>query len=117
MLTMRLEDVLADLRAEAAVLPANGRGCEADSSERASTRDAESMASYLDWLTEDEAHSRSAKSVEWLRTRFAGWLDLGLARYSDTRPARRQYRRVIIPVRANLDAARAEARRQADTAA
>lgn len=114
---MRLEDVLADLRGEAAVLRANGHGAQADSIERACGRVAESMAAYLDWLTEDEAHSRSGKSVEWLRTRFASWMDLGLARYTDARPPRRQYRRVIIPVRANLDAARADARRQADKVA
>lgn len=114
---MTLEDTLADSRGEAAVLRANGHGAQADSMERVCDRVAESMAAYLDWLTEDEAHSRSGKSVAWLRERFAGWLDLGLARYSDTRPARRQYRRVIIPVRANLDAARADARRQAEKVA
>jgi hypothetical protein len=114
---VRLEDVLADLRGEAAVLRANGHGAQAQSIERACTQVAESMAAYLDWLSEDEAHSRSGKSVDWLRQRFPGWLDLGLARLSESRPPRRQYRRITIPIRANLDAARADARRQAESAA
>ena len=110
MLTMRLEDVLADLRGEAAVLRAHGSKGQADSLERACDLVAKAMRDYLTWLDEGEAHTRSGRSVEWLRSRFADWEEQRMAEY---RGRRRFYRRIIVPRRANLEAARAEAERDA----
>lgn len=108
-----LEQVLADYRGEAQCLRANGHAAQAESIERVCTHVAEAMEAYLDWLTEDQARTRSDRSLDFLRARFPIWETAGLARWSATKPRRRQYRRLIIPLRANLEAARAQADRMA----
>lgn len=112
-----LEQVLADHRGEAQVIRAHGHKAQADSIERVVDDVAEVMEAYLDWLSESQAMSRSNRSVEFLRARFSDWEAADMARWSDEKPARRQYRRLIIPLRANLDAARAEALREAQKSA
>lgn len=104
---MTLEEVLADVRGEAAVLRANGHKAQADSMEAVCDRVRDCMSPYLDWLTESEAELASGRSGTWLKSRFAEWMDLGMARLvpQGRRRAARQYRRCIIPRRANRLAA------------
>lgn len=111
---MKLEDVLADCREDAALLRAHGHKGQPESMERVCDRVAESMRSYLEWLSEAEAHSRSGRAIDWLRGRFADWEAIGMA---ERRGRARYYRAVIVPRRANLEAARADARREASQAA
>lgn len=106
----RLEDVLADWRGQAAVLRANGHPSQAQSIEDVCDSVASCMVDYLMILTEEEACSRSGRGTEFLRTRFPAWEASGMA----FRVGRhRRYRAAAVPVRPNLDAARAEARRDA----
>ncbi len=110
-----LEQVIADFREQANVLALNGHKAQADSIRGvidAIVR-ARGVDEYMAWLSEDEAVSKSAKSSPWRRSRFAGWVDRGLARWDPRRKTKRQYRSLIIPQRANLEAARAQARRDA----
>lgn len=58
---MRLEDTLAELRGEAAVLRAHGAKTQADSIESVCHRVRDTMTAYLDWLTEPEAMARSGR--------------------------------------------------------
>lgn len=106
----RLEDVLADYREEAAILRSNGHEAQAVSIERVCDAVAASMVDYLMILSEEEARSRSGKGTEFLRTRFPAWEAAGMA-FRDGR--NRRYRAAVVPVRPNLDLARAEARRDA----
>lgn len=106
----RLEEVLADWRGQAAVLRANGHPTQAGSVEEVCDSVASCMADYLTILSEEEARSRSGKGTDFLRTRFPAWEAAGMA-FLEGR--RRRYRACIIPVRVNLDLARAEARRDA----
>lgn len=106
----RLEDVLADWRGQAAVLRHNGHKAQADSIEAVCEDVARSQSAWLDWLEEEEARARSGKSAEWLRARFAEWEAQDLA---ERRGRKRYYRRVIVPRRPNLEAARAQAERDA----
>jgi len=110
---MTLEQVLADVRGEAAVLRANGHKAQADSMDAVVDRVRDCMGPYLDWLTEDEARARSGRSVEWLRGQLPEWEALGLAKRDGKR---RLYRRLIVPRRPNLEAARAAAQRAAQAA-
>lgn len=100
--------VLADWRGQAAVLRARGHALQAAAIEELCDQVARSAEPWLNWLSEDEACLRSGRSHEWLRARFPSWQADGNARI-DSR--RRLYRECVIPKRANLDAARAEARR------
>jgi hypothetical protein len=111
---MRLEDTLAELRGEAQVLRAHGAKTQADSIESVCDRVRDTMTAYLDWLSEPEAMARSGRGTRWLRAQFGEWAGLGLAEF---RGSKRYYRRLIVPRRANLEAARADAQRQAREAA
>lgn len=109
-MTRSLEQVLADHRGEAAVLRKAGHKLQADSIELVCDDVSKAARDYLDWLDEGEARARSGKSVDWLRHHFAEWEAQGLAEW---RHKRRYYRRIIVPRRANLEAARAQAERDA----
>jgi hypothetical protein len=109
-----LEQVLTDLRGDAARLRYHGHRAQADSMEALADRVATVMQPYLDWLTEAEARARSGRSEHWLRARFGEWAQAGLAEF---RGRRRYYRRLIVPRRANLEAVRADAVRAARSAA
>lgn len=105
---MTLEQVLADARGEAAVLRSHGHKAQADSVEKVCEAVTAAAYEYLNWLSEAEARLRSGHSTEFLRARFARWLEQGLARWDGKR---RQYRAVVIPQRANREAAREAGRR------
>jgi hypothetical protein len=110
----RLEDVLADFRGQAAVLRAAGHSHQARSMEQVCDGVRDAMTPYLDWLTEAEAMQRSGRGIRFLRGQFAEWCALGLA---EQRGSKRYYRRLIVPRRANLEAARAEGARMGREAA
>lgn len=98
----RLEDLLADLREEATILRANSQGAQAASMERCCDAVRDCMASYLDWMSEQEARLWSGWSVNRLRAHFAPWEAQGLAEWEgDGRRARRRYRRQAVPRRAD----------------
>lgn len=105
---MTLEEVLADARGEAAVLRAHGHKGQAESIEKVCEAVTAAAYEYLNWLTEPEARLRSGHSTEYLRARFARWLEQGLARWDGRK---RQYRAVVIPQRGNREAAREAGRR------
>lgn len=105
-----LDQVLADMRGEAAVLRRAGHREQADAYERFAALVADATEDYRTFLTEPQAALRSGKSRDWLRARFAGWLADGNAREGHRR-GEREYRQVVIPRRANLEAAREAGRR------
>jgi len=107
---MTLEQVLADAREDVTRLRAHGHTAQANSIERLCEAVTDAARDYLTWYTEAEAVARSDKRAHWFRVRFAEWEGLGMAR----REGRvRLYRLPVIPRRPNLEAARADARRQA----
>lgn len=100
--TGRLEDLLADFREEATILRANSQGAQAASIERVCDAVRACMASYLDWMSEQEARLWSGWSVSRLRAHFPGWDAQGLASWEgEGRKARRRYRRQAVPRRAD----------------
>ncbi|HEY7233881.1 MAG TPA: hypothetical protein VH539_07005 [Gemmatimonadaceae bacterium] len=108
-----LENVLDEAHKEADVLKRNGLVAEAAARERV-LRDIENATvEWRNWLTEDAAALRSGKSANWFRVRFPQWETQDLARLNPERPRQRQYRAIVVPMRANLAAARDDARRAA----
>lgn len=101
-----LETVIASEREDAAVLRRKGMVREAEMLEQAIARIAKAAAPFTDWLSENEASLRSARSVSWLRSQFPSLLEQGLARQNPSRPTERQFLRCAIPQRANTSAAR-----------
>lgn len=111
-MTCRLADVLSEATNDAAVLRLHGQAAQAATLERFRDAVADAMADYLDWLSEDEATLKCGRGVAYLKHRFADWQAAGLARTVGTgRRARRLYRRIVIPQRANLEAAYQQGRR------
>ena len=106
---MTLEEVLADMRGDAAVLRRNGDDRTASVLERFARHVAGAAEDYLAWLDESDARLQSGHGVEWLRARYPEWFRQGHARMNGRH---RQYRQVVIPRRADPEAAR-EAGRQA----
>lgn len=113
-MTPTLEQLLVDLREEAQVLGRTGdaRGAALLHSTVDRLRDA--AEDFITWLSEDDAMLRSGHHVRWLRARYAEWETQGHAKRER---GKRFYRQCVIPLRANLSAAReagrAEARRMA----
>ncbi len=103
-----LEQVLADWREDAQALRRNGHAHDAQLIERLCDDVRDSAYSYLNWLSEPEARLRSGHSTGFLRARFGRWLEQRLGRWDGKR---RQYRAVVIPQRANREAAREAGRR------
>lgn len=107
---MTLEQLLGDLDDEAIILRRNGVTAQADTLARVAGAVRLCMAAYLDRMTEEEARSRSGRSVAWLRAQHADWLEEGLAGWDGKR---RWYRRCVIPRRLNLEAIQGAAARAA----
>ncbi len=105
---MTLEQVLADARGEAAVLRSHGHKAQAESIEKVCEAVTGAAYEYLNWLSEGEARLRSGHSTEFLRARFAAWNEQGLSRWNGKK---REYRAVVVPQRANREAAREAGRR------
>lgn len=105
-----LEQVLADNRGDAAVLRRKGHTHDADVIERLCDEIAEASHEYLTWLSEGEAMLRSGRSKVWLRSQFPEWERQGHARRTGRE---REYRMMIVPRRARVEAAREEGREAA----
>lgn len=60
------------------------------------------------WLSEDRCRRRG-RSLRWLRQRFAGWEQVGVARWRD---GRREYHELVVPVQV-LELPASDAREQA----
>lgn len=104
-----LEQVLADERGQAQTLRFNGYRHDAELIERVCDRVARVMEDHLKWLGEKDAQLRSGRGVDYFRSRRAGWLASGDAKKEGNTW---KYRQSVVPLRANLSAAR-EAGRQA----
>lgn len=113
-MTESLEQALADERENAAVLRRNGYAKDARIIERICQRVHEAAEDYVTFIPEADAMLRSGNAREWLRNRFPAWEREGLARWNPTGKKQRQYRRCIVPRRANTEAARADAMREAE---
>lgn len=109
-MTESLESVLGGFEGEAGVLRLNGHIEQAKAYLRVVDEIRKAMAPYLDKLTEDEARSRSGRSVSWLRAQHAIWCEEGLAGWDGKR---RWYRRIVVPRRVNLEAIQSAAKRAA----
>jgi len=105
-----LEQVIADAREEAKILERNGHLAQARSLERFADQVAEAAEPFTRWLSEDKAHTKSGRSVRWLRAQFDAWEAQQLARW---RHSAREYLDVAVPQRVHLSTVRAEARAQA----
>lgn len=108
-----LEHVLTEARGELPLLRKRRGMWTADDVEQFVDRIAEAAHEYLTFVSERDAMIRSNRSVAWLRTRYANWEREGNARRNPRNPRDRQYRLMIIPLAAQTEAARADARRTA----
>jgi hypothetical protein len=102
------EDVLADLRGEAAVLRRAGHVNQADRDLALAEKLVASMPEYFAWLTEEQAATYTGHNGDWLRARFTAWEARGLAKLEGRH---RSYRRCILEHRGNAEAAREAGRR------
>ena len=105
-----LEQVLSDLRGEAAVLRKHGDARVADVMDGIVDRVKRAAEDYITWLEEDDAMMRSAHQRRWFRAQFPTWAAEGNAKKES---GKHYYRQIIVPQRANLSAAREDARRAA----
>lgn len=99
-----IDQVFADLREDANVLRRTGHTPDAETYDRildklAATTEVEEV---LTWLSEDDAMLRSGRGRAWLRSRFTEWETRGHAKMDGRK---RRYRMIVIPQRANLEAA------------
>lgn len=109
-----LEQVLADAKGEVPLLRKRGAHLVADAIEELADAVTVSAEDYLTWLSEMKAELRSGKSARWLRSQFPAWEREGHARWHN---GERQYRRLIVPQRANPIAAYEAGRRAGEDAA
>ena len=108
------EQVLADIREEAAILRRAGHPTEAEVRERICDRIAVAFEDYLTRLTEEQAMLQSGHSRSWLRSRFPEWEQAG---HAGREGRRRWYRAVLIPRRGHAELAYQAGRRAGDHAA
>lgn len=101
-MTDTLEQVLSDLRGEAAVLRKHGDARVADVMDGVVERVKAAAEDYITWLEEDDAMLRSAHQRRWFRAQFATWAAEGNAKKE---AGRYHYRQIIVPQRANASAA------------
>lgn len=97
-----LEQVIADARGELPVLRKHGQHALADALERLCKDVTTAAEEYLVFVSETDAQLRTGRSLRWLRARFPEWEHAGHGRY---RSGHRQYRLLILPQRANPQAA------------
>ncbi len=108
-----LETLIADYRSDARALERTNNLHDAELIQRFCNEVEQSAEDYLKFLTETEAVLHSGHSRDWLRVRFQGWARLGHAKRREHGKPERLYRRCILPRRADVAAARADARRAA----
>lgn len=111
----QLDTVIADMRSDAQVLRRNKDERTASILEAWAKRVADASEDFRVFLGEADAMLRAGlRKPDALRRQFAGWATQGHA-YTDAR-GRRFYRKLIVPQRANVRAAR-EAGRRGETEA
>jgi hypothetical protein len=103
-----LETVLADWREKASVLRGVKHAHDAELIDAICDEVARSAEDYMRFVSEADAMLRSGKSADWLRARFAEWVEQG---HAEKRKRVRYYRAVVIPRRPDLEAARDAGRR------
>lgn len=108
-----LETVLADWRATADAMARAGKTDTEDLIRTICNEVEASAEDYLKFLPETEAVLHSGYSKDWLRHRYPQWERLGHAKRREHGKADRLYRRCILPRRADIAAARADAVRAA----
>jgi hypothetical protein len=89
-----VEQVLSEQRSTAAVLRRCGQRELAATLERVCDQFEEAAAPFLLWVTEAEALAVTGRSLRWLRTRYARWVDEG---HAIRRGSTRLYRSIILP--------------------
>lgn len=109
-----LEQVLADMRGDAAVLRRHGDERVAVSLERFATRAAAAADEFLTFIPETDAQLRSGHAVSWLRALYR---ELEPGGHAVTRSGVRYYRALLVPRRVDRAALRARAQRLARGAA
>ena len=97
-----LEQVLIDLRDEARVLDKHGDPRAAKIIDDTLDRVRSAAEDYLTWLLEDDAMLQSDHAQKWFRARYPEWLAQGNAKMVN---GRRYYRALLVPRRANRNAA------------
>ena len=108
-----LEQVLADARGELPFMRKRRGAWDAQAVEDFIDRVARAAHEYMTFISEQDAVIRSNRAPAWLRARYPLWERMGHARRNPSKPRERQYRLVIIPLAAQTEAARADARREA----
>lgn len=106
--TDELTQVLADARGEAAVLRRRGHVHEADAIEELCTKVQKAAEDFLTFVAETDARLATGRSVDYLRSHFAEWERQG---HAFKRGRIRYYRLLVLPRRADVQAARAAGRR------
>lgn len=107
------EEVIGSMREDAAVARRLGHEHDARLLEQSAEKFESSLAEYLTWISEADARIRSGHTPAWFRVRFPDWERQGLARWNPKRPRERQYRAIIVPLAADPESLRADARRAA----
>ena len=114
MTDLRLDQVLADERGQAAVLRAKGHPHDAQLIEALCDRVQVAAEDYIRFISETDARLRSGWSVDRLKGKFPQWEREG---HAERRGRDRYYRQLVIPQRVNPSAIRATARRDGESAA
>jgi hypothetical protein len=104
-----LETVLADYRSDADALDRTQSTSSAKLLRQICDEVEKSAEDFLVFLPEKEAALWSGYAKDWLRKRFPSWARLGHAKHREHGKKDRLYRRCILPRRADLAAARADA--------
>lgn len=106
--TPPLEQVLADARSEARALARHAPSAPIAAAVLALCDAVHRAAEdYLRWVSEPEAVLRSGRSARYWRGHFA---ELAAQGNAELRDGRRYYRALVVPQRADVERARAEAR-------
>ena len=108
-----LETVLADYRSDADALERTQSASTAKLIRQMCDDVEKAAEDFIVFLGETEAILWSGYAKPWLRSRFPAWERLGHAKLRDHGKRDRMYRRCILPRRADLAAARADAVRTA----
>jgi hypothetical protein len=113
MKTGTLDELLAEYRADAAVLRRYGDVQVADALLRVANDVEKAAEPYLRFISETEASIRAGKSADWIRSRYA---DLAREGHARKVGGARLYREVAIPRRSDVVAAREAGRAAAKRA-
>lgn len=105
----QLDQVIADMRAEADLLRRAGHTGQGDHLATFAARVTEATEDYRTFLSEADARLFSGLTSETLRKRFPAWHEQGHARLNAK--GKREYRQLVLPRRPDVAAARAAGRR------